>query len=180
MTTKVFIGGSRLIGRLNPVIRQRLDNMVDAGLDVLVGDANGSDRAVQEHLADRGYASVTVYCMLGACRNNVGGWRVHEVDGHGKRGYEFYSLKDAEMSADADCAFMIWDAKSKGTFANMVRTVDEGKPTVVYLSPTRECRDLRVRADLERLLDMCSAEDATNLSAHLKRKPEQATLFTIE
>ena len=45
--TKVFIGGSRAITRLHPEVAKRLRNIIDGKLMVLVGDANGADKAVQ-------------------------------------------------------------------------------------------------------------------------------------
>lgn len=46
----VFIGGSRRISRLNDMIRERLDLIVNKKLQVLLGDANGADKAVQAYL----------------------------------------------------------------------------------------------------------------------------------
>src|SRR5436309_2547989 len=128
----VFIGGSRRVRRLNSVVRARLDNIVERGLRVVIGDANGGDRAVQAFLAEKGHKEVVVYCMDSACRNNVGRWPMHAVEGAGKRGFDYYSTKDAEMAREADCGFMIWDANSKGTLLNIRRLVDAGKPVVVY------------------------------------------------
>ena len=59
---KVFIGGSRRVSRLNPEIRRRLDRIIEKGLEVLVGDANGADKAVQRHFKERGYCNVHVFC----------------------------------------------------------------------------------------------------------------------
>ena len=48
MMNKVFIGGSRRITRLNTKAAQTMDNLVEKGLTVLIGDANGADKAVHE------------------------------------------------------------------------------------------------------------------------------------
>ena len=56
--TKVFIGGSRQLGRLNPDIRQRLDSIIENSFTILVGDANGIDKAVQKYCAERNYPRV--------------------------------------------------------------------------------------------------------------------------
>jgi hypothetical protein len=48
--TGVFIGGSRHITRLEAVGRRRLDRIVEKGLPVVIGDANGADKAVQRYL----------------------------------------------------------------------------------------------------------------------------------
>lgn len=80
----VFIGGSRRVGRLNDVIRAKLESIVERGLHVVVGDANGSDRAVQSFFAEKRYRDVVVYCMEKACRNNVGEWPVRSVEAGGE------------------------------------------------------------------------------------------------
>ena len=51
----VFIGGSRKIAKLPDPVRQRLDNIVSKSFTVLVGDANGADKHVQEYLAQKLY-----------------------------------------------------------------------------------------------------------------------------
>ena len=38
---KIFIGGSRHVSRLPPRLRERLDNVVTSGHQVIVGDATG-------------------------------------------------------------------------------------------------------------------------------------------
>jgi len=53
--TKVFIGGSRRIIRLDAEVKRRIDRMIEKPLQVLVGDANGADKAVQEYLRSKSY-----------------------------------------------------------------------------------------------------------------------------
>lgn len=173
----VFIGGSRRVGRLSEVIREKLDSIIERGLRVVVGDANGSDRAVQSFLAEKGYQDVVVYCMGKACRNNVGKWPVRAIEGAGKRGFDYYALKDAEMARDADCGLMIWDGKSKGTLLNVQRLVEIGKSVVVYLSSDRKCRTIRTEYDLKTLIDRCSSSERQRLSGLLDQGPEQTVLF---
>jgi hypothetical protein len=162
---------------LSDVVRARLDHIVERSLRVVIGDANGSDRAVQEFLAERRHRDVVVYCMEGGCRNNIGEWPTHIVAAGGERGFDYHALKDAEMAGSADCGFMIWDAKSKGTFLNILRLVDSGKPTAVYFSPAHECSTIRNRADLNALLSRCSETDRQRLSRFLGGDLNQATLF---
>ncbi|HUT36102.1 MAG TPA: hypothetical protein VNE39_21620 [Planctomycetota bacterium] len=173
----VFIGGSRHIGRLNSVIRARLDKIVERGLRVAIGDANGADRAVQAFLAERRYPDVVVYRMEAECRNNLGGWPEHVVQANGERGFEYYALKDAEMARNADFGFMIWDAESKGTLLNVLRLVESGKPVAVYFSPTHECSTIRTKADLNALLSRCSEPDRQQLRRFLDGASVQALLF---
>lgn len=149
----VFIAGSREISRLNPKIRERLNNILKQNLTVLVGDANGADKAVQNHLAKSRYAKVEVYCM-DVCRNNVGNWQTHRhiAEPESKRDRHYYGIKDLAMAKDADCGFMLWDGKSKGTLANIVNLLNLGKKTLLYLSPKKQFFKLSSFEELEEIL----------------------------
>lgn len=149
---KVFIGGSRAISKLNPVIRDRLDGLVKRGCSFLVGDASGADRAVQVYFAERDYRDVIVY-HVGNCRNNIGNWLAREIDPPAKvgKGFAYYAAKDYAMSRDADCGVMLWDARSRGTFQNLVNMVGGGKRTLLYLAPTQEVKTIVSEEDLQKL-----------------------------
>lgn len=138
---KVFIGGSRRLARLNDDIRQRLDNIVEKGYVVLVGDANGVDKAVQQYLFNKNYRNVFVYCVGEECRNNVGQWNTRWVKEPSKvKDFHYYKIKDLEMIRDTDYGFMIWDTKSKGTLNNIVNLLRENKMVILYIS-----KDLKTR-----------------------------------
>jgi len=148
----VFLGGSRRIARLNESIRSRLDQIIERGPWIFVGDANGADRALQQHLADRGYKRVVVYAVTGMLRNNVGYWEVRSVDPpKGARGFELYSVKDTQMAKDASYGLMLWDGKSRGTLENMRNLLAHGKPVTVHLAPARRFVSLRSTEDLHKL-----------------------------
>ena len=92
--TSVFIGGSRAVSRLNEIIRDKIDDLIDRQCMIFVGDANGADKAVQQHLASRGYGHVTVYCME-QCRNNLGNWPAkHVATPPGSTGFAYHAAKD--------------------------------------------------------------------------------------
>jgi len=113
--TTIFIGGSRAVSRLNALVVEKLDDFVHRQCMILVSDANGADKAVQRHLASRGYEHVTVYCME-HCRNNLGNWPARQVAPPSARvGFAYYAAKDLAMARDAKCGMMLWDGKSKGT-----------------------------------------------------------------
>lgn len=136
---KVFIGGSRRITRLTGKVRVRLDRIMEKRFPVLIGDANGADRAVQEYLSNRGYDRVEVFCMDGICRNNIGGWTTRTILApEGARGAAYYSIKDEEMTRKSTIGFMLWDGKSKGTLSNISRLLDQGKKVVVYIAPQED------------------------------------------
>lgn len=46
---KVFIAGPRAVPRLNKSIEERLQNIYYNNFTVLVGDANGADKAIQDY-----------------------------------------------------------------------------------------------------------------------------------
>ena len=77
--TKVFLGGSRHVARLNAQICERLDNIMNKDLPVIVGDANGADKAIQQYLHQKSYRNVEVFCAGTTCRNNVGHWTAQLV-----------------------------------------------------------------------------------------------------
>jgi len=172
----VFIGGSRRISRLNAEVRSRLDRIVEQKLTILVGDANGADRCVQQYLSDRRYTHVQVFCMKGRCRNNVGAWPCIEVPAQkGVKGAEFYTLKDREMTNLASIGLMLWDGESAGTLANISRLIDQKKPVVVYQSKLNEIRTLRTEEDLHIFIGQRELEVAQS-STDRDSVPER-TLF---
>ena len=148
----VFLGGSRRIARLNESMRAKLDALVARGLWMVVGDANGADRALQQHLADRGYERVIVYAVTGLLRNNLGRWKVCSVDApKGARGFDLYSVKDVRMAKDASYGLMLWDGKSRGTLENVRNLLAQGKPVAVHLGPAHRFVSLRSPADLQKI-----------------------------
>ncbi len=154
--TKVFIGGSRKITRLNKDIKGRIDNIIQKEYTILIGDANGADKSVQKYLFDKSYRNVRVFCMGNECRNNIGHWETHLITRtRNKKDYNYYSIKDLEMVRETDYGFMIWDGKSKGTLNNIINLLKENKKVLVHFSPNKEFYNLITFDDLEKLLAKC-------------------------
>ncbi len=150
---KVFIGGSRKISRLGAEIRQRIDRMVEKHLPIVVGDANGADKAVQRYLHERGHNLVEVFSAEAEPRNNIGGWPVRVIRAsHRTKDFDFYAAKDKAMASEASVALMIWDGESRGTLLNILRLVEQRKPAVVWVSPKGSFVDVRTAATFEILL----------------------------
>lgn len=165
----VFIGGSIRLSRLNDDIRQRIDNIMRKGYSVLIGDANGVDKAVQQYLFDKNYRNVFVYCVGEKCRNNVGLWKTKWVKEHSKvKDFHYYMIKDLEMVKDTDYGFMIWDTKSKGTLNNIVNLLQEHKTVIVYVSKDKKFYTLRALSDLEKLLAKCDKNSLESLKRKLQ------------
>jgi hypothetical protein len=155
----VFFGGSRAVSKLNAPLRARIDDFMQRGDTILIGDANGADKAVQEYLAASGYRKVTVFCVQ-ECRNNVGAWPTRNVKPPSdRRDFSYYSAKDFVMAQEAKCGVMLWDAKSKGTLQNMMNLVGAGKRTLVYFAPTKDFHVLTTEQDLQALLARCEERD---------------------
>jgi hypothetical protein len=164
---KVFIGGSRRINRLNDEIKKRLDAIVKKHFHVLVGDANGADKQVQQYLFDCNYDNVEVFCMEGHCRNNIGGWKIRSVSSvESKKSFQYYVIKDEQMTEEATYGFMLWEGKSIGTLANIHRLLSQQKKVLVYLMPQKK------------FVTLTDADDKKLPLSSLLHRPKQ--LYLIE
>jgi hypothetical protein len=174
----VFIGGSRTVSKLNEAIRARLDDLIERRCTILIGDAKGADKAVQEYLAKRDYTDVIVFCMK-ECRNNVGTWPTRSVSAPSDRkDFSYYAAKDFIMAQEAQCGLMLWDAKSKGTLQNILNLMRAGKRTLVYFAPTKDFHVLATDQDLQTLLARCEKRDIETAARGLglKTSPGQPHL----
>lgn len=173
---KVFVGGSRRISRLNGDLRKRLEQIIEKQLAVLVGDANGADRAVQEFFREHHYPNVVVFCTGGQCRNNLGQWPIRLISApHHTHDFEYFSAKDAAMAREADFGLMLWDGTSAGTLVNVARLVAFRRPVVVYISPQRRFLTLKSHEDLALLLASCPPPVRSRLAEYItKYAPEFA------
>jgi hypothetical protein len=151
--TKVFIAGSRRLSKLSREIKRRIDNIVQKHLTIIIGDANGADKAVQQYLSAKGYGDVIVFCMDGSCRNNLGNWATQEIKAAspGKRDFAYYSTKDRAMAKEADYGLMLWDGESRGTLTSIIQMVREAKPVVVFVAPDKAFYTLRDSSDLAKV-----------------------------
>lgn len=166
--TSVFIGGSRTISRLNETLRKQLDDFIAKKCVIYVGDANGADKAVQQHFASRGYAKVVVYCM-DRCRNNLGAWPTKQIQRPGAaKDFAYYAAKDLAMAQDAQCGMMLWDGESKGTLNNIQNLLQAGKKVLVYLAPEQSLTKITYAEELESQLLRCDG----SLIAEARRRIE--------
>ncbi len=142
--TKVFIGGSRRASRINTQLRKRLDNIIERGFPILIGDANGADKAIQQYLHGKHYQSVEVFCSGGICRNNIGNWQTRSIPVDTRnRDAQFYSAKDRVMAQEATVGLMMWDGKSVGTLLNLFRLLNLKKKAVIYTVPEKQFLEFR-------------------------------------
>jgi hypothetical protein len=154
--TSVFISGSRNIKKLDEKVQERIANIVNKGFHILIGDANGADKAVQEYLAKSRYDNVMVFCSGPRCRNNLGNWPVKKISvAAGVKGRSFYMEKDKVMADNADFGFVIWDGKSKGSLNNILNLLERRKKSLVYLSPGRDFNTISEPYDARSLFSNC-------------------------
>ena len=166
--TKVFIAGSRHLSRLIADVKRRIDTIIDKGFTILVGDANGADKAVQRYLADKEYDNVIVHCMAEHYRNNVASWPTREVAApKGARGFTYYATKDQAMVDAAAYGLMLWDGESKGTLNSVINMVRQDKPVVVYLAPKKTFQNVRSADDVIDLLSKCSRASVNRFEREL-------------
>ena len=171
----VFIAGSRALSKLNTTVKARLDNIVKQNFTVLVGDANGADKAVQRYLASRAYQHVVVYCMH-ECRNNVGNWptHAHATEPGIRRDRQYYGIKDLAMAKDASYGFMIWDGTSKGTLTNVVNLLKIHKKVLLYSAPKKDFFTVLTREDLDDALIASGIKDVDGFLASLPTKETES------
>jgi DNA-binding phage protein len=162
-----FIGGSRHVLKLPVAALERLDNVVESHLPVLVGDASGADKAVQKHFVGKGYEQVTVFCTGADCRNNLGAWPTRHVDApKGASGFQFYAAKDREMAREAEFGLMIWDGESPGTPLNVLRLVRAGKKALLINVPAKTQDLFKSAADWDRFL----SQSTPSLRADIRKR----------
>ena len=83
------------IKKLDKAVIERIDNMIDSGHQIIIGDASGVDTSIQEYLSIKNYEKITVYCSGGQPRNNIGRWPLKTISTNCKEGSrEYFTAKD--------------------------------------------------------------------------------------
>lgn len=181
--TTIFVGGSRHVSRLSAPIRERLDRIIEKGLPVLVGDANGADKAIQQYLHKKNYPHVEVFCSGDSCRNNVGRWQLRQISADTRgRGFDFYAAKDRVMAREATLGFMVWDGKSVGTLLNVFRLLQQQKKVVIYNIAEKQFLEFKNHAQWGDFISRRSVELQTKVmekAALEDAEYESPTLFPV-
>lgn len=131
---KIFISGSKSISKLPELAKAFINQFIENGDEILIGDCYGVDAVVQKYLEAKEFNNTTIYCSGTTPRNNfVSAAKIHSCTeaAKGLTGSAFHYVKDIQMANDCDQALMIWDGKSKGTAENLNRIKEMGKPFVV-------------------------------------------------
>ncbi|WP_187364325.1 hypothetical protein [Massilia genomosp. 1] len=151
--TTIFIAGSIKIKHLHDEVQVRIMNILSMNYEVIVGDADGADSAIQQFLFDQGATKVTVYCSGDRPRNNIGGWLVHQVATyHAKRSRAWFTAKDVAMAQAADLGLMVWDGMSTGTLSNIIELLARKRNSLVFTNMDRQFHRILCVDDLQALV----------------------------
>lgn len=179
--TNVFLGGSRKIVELNSSIKKRLKNILDKKFTILVGDANGADKAFQLYLKENEYKSVLVFCSGSMCRNNIGNWESVKIGEESKnKNLDFYMLKDEKMAEKAEYGFMVWDGKSAGTLNNILNLLYHQKKSLIYFYPKNKFYTISNPDNLSNLLKESNREDLFKIDKKINYKKRLNDLKMIQ
>ena len=183
--TIVFIAGSIKIKHLDRKFNERIDKIIASGFDVVVGDADGADTAIQTYLLEQGSSNTTVYCSGPRPRNNVEKWPIHSVTSDlapGSRAY--FTAKDVAMAEAADYGLMMWDATSTGTPSNVIELLGRKKKLAVFVNKKKEFMTVGDVAQLQALVACMSdharrkADEKLNLKKRIEElRQEQLPMF---
>lgn len=176
--TRVFIAGSRRLPRLSKDAKHRICNIIHQGFTVMVGDANGADRAVQQYLSEMGYKRVIIFCTESICRNNLGNWptRAIRAENPARRNFEFYRAKDRAMVEEADYGLMLWYGRSRGTLMNAVGLIRRGRPLVLYVAPAKSFLTLRQAPDLLDVVSRFNPQSLPEVDRELQTRDCEETI----
>ncbi|UIZ98607.1 hypothetical protein [Acinetobacter johnsonii] len=149
----VFIAGSLSIKNINQVFLSRIDNIINENLSIIIGDADGVDKSIQEYLFDKKYEYVTVFHSGSQPRNNIGKWVTQSIVTDFQEGTKkFYTAKDMAMIASASYGLMLWDTKSTGTLKNVIELVCLNKKSTVFINKLTSFQPVRNLKELEKLV----------------------------
>ncbi len=136
MNKKVFISGSISLKKIPACVESSIQRIKDQNITILVGDADGIDFLVQKYCKKLNYSSVYVYSIYSSPRYIITGFnQKHVVAGSDiKKERDRQKEKDEEMTMDSDYSLVIWDGKSKGSYQNILRAIENDKKVKVYLN----------------------------------------------
>lgn len=152
----VFISGSRVIPYIPDEALDRVNNMIEGRMDILIGDSErGVDARITAYLYEQQYDQVNVYTVRDEPRisKRRPAWGVVNIQGGveprwnaqgeivNQRSIE--TEKDRAMADRAEFGLVVWQPEytnrfgrasvSKGSLRNMYQLLSSGKPVVLYL-----------------------------------------------
>ncbi|MEG4248739.1 hypothetical protein [Microcoleus sp. Pol10D4] len=126
MTKIVMVSGSRSITDIRPGL-QSINCIMELNFSIILGDAPGVDKLVQEYLRNSNYLDVKVYFALWSGNGkprNVTGFQTVGIPGS-------YVDRDKAMCSICDYGLALWDGRSRGTKDNIDQT--GGKTKIIRI-----------------------------------------------
>lgn len=170
---KVFIAGAREIKSLKSAVIDKLNNIMKNGYDILVGDANGVDKNIQEYLKVKNYKNVTVFSME-KLRNNIGNWENIKITSNAPvNTREYFTEKDKKMAEIADIGLMVWNKKSEGTLNNILNLLTLNKKVCLFIQQENKLYFLKEINDIEQIITSENSEELKNKYNFLLKRAEK-------
>jgi|28_taG_2_1085356.scaffolds.fasta_scaffold00211_11 hypothetical protein len=135
--SKVFISGSISTKTLPNGVLESLKKIQNNNMTILVGDADGIDKVIQDYFKRNNYDNVHVYSIYSSPRNlssKTFQTKLVNVAPEITKERERQTHKDKAMSVDSDYSLVVWDGKSRGSHKNIIRALSLDKKVKVYLS----------------------------------------------
>ena len=137
---KIFISGSISSKEIPDVVIKSVDNSRERNYTILIGDATGIDKSIQDMLKADNYKNVEIYHVGPTPRNFADRAWINkrilvDTDNEklfkdGKYTREAQMMKDKAMVDDADFGLVIWRDTSKNRFGNV--HVSKGSLNNIY------------------------------------------------
>lgn len=174
---KVFISGSISIKRLPACVEDSIKKIISAKLEILVGDANGIDTMVQNYCKQLNYNAVIVYSIYKMPRYKINDFnnKYIIVQSESNKERERQQEKDAAMTMDSEYSFVIWDGKSKGSYNNILRAINNNKKIKLYLSYENRFLETEKinKNEIEYIFRKNNGYSASEVVEYLKREGEE-------
>lgn len=141
MLHSVFISGSIAIKSIPNQVVDSITKMIEKNLTIFVGDASGIDTLVQDLCSKNNYFNVVIYTITSSPRyiaNNNFDFKYIFVDQEIKKERERQKYKDRAMTDDSEYSLVVWDGTSKGSYSNILRSIEQEKPIKVYYQAIEE------------------------------------------
>jgi hypothetical protein len=175
--SKVFISGSISLKKLPRCIEDSIDKIIQKNMEILIGDADGIDTLVQKYCNRLDYNTVTVYSIYASPRYKLKkfGSKYIAVKGDIKKERERQKFKDAAMTKDSEYSLIIWDEKSKGSYNNIIRAIDNNNAVKLYLCSEKcflESRKI-TKIEIEYIYRKNNGYSAAEVVEYLKNEGEE-------
>jgi hypothetical protein len=135
MKNTVFISGSISIKKLPQEVINSIKKIIENKIHILVGDADGIDTLIQNFCLIQNYTNLTVYSISATPRYKASdefNFKHIFPDESIKKERARQQEKDKTMTLESEFTFVIWDGKSKGSYANLLRALENNKKIKVY------------------------------------------------